>query len=240
MRTPAKAAGNGRDLERADRVVVVSAPTTWTDARVEAWLDWAGGEIDPEAPLGGGPARYAERLAQAGLTRGLFGDKADAGASATPCWPPCCAASPRPPTPRPAWSCCPTSPSSNSRARSKDILARRRSHPSPAGRRQTRHRPGPGRRRRPPLLMATPRPAPTSARTRALARAARKARDLGADDRTILGRHRHGRRQAHAADRHGTAERKVADGRLGLALEAWPPETTPPASPPRSAGKPAP
>jgi len=84
MRTPAKAAGlvpamEWRDLERADEIVVVSAPPSWTDARVEAWLDWAG-EIQPKAPLGGGPARYAERIAQAGLTRGLFGDKADADA----------------------------------------------------------------------------------------------------------------------------------------------------------------
>ncbi|MET3667358.1 ribonucleotide reductase [Caulobacter sp. 1776] len=84
MRTPAKAAGvvptmEWRDLERADSVVVVSAPSSWSDARVEAWLDWAG-EIEPKAPLGGGPARYADKVAQAGLARGLFGDKADASA----------------------------------------------------------------------------------------------------------------------------------------------------------------
>ncbi|USQ93727.1 TSCPD domain-containing protein [Caulobacter sp. RL271] len=84
MRTPAKAAGlapamEWRDLERADEIVVVSAPSSWTDARVEAWLDWAG-EIQPKAPLGGGPACYADRIAQIGLTRGLFGDKADASA----------------------------------------------------------------------------------------------------------------------------------------------------------------
>ena len=84
MRTPAKAAGvvpamAWRDLERADDIVVVSAPPSWSDARVEAWLDWAG-EIEPKAPLGGGPARYADRVAQAGLDRGLFGDKTDAAA----------------------------------------------------------------------------------------------------------------------------------------------------------------
>ena len=84
MRTTAKAAGlvpamEWRDLERADSVVVVSAPPAWSDARVEAWLDWAG-EIEPKAPLGGGPARYAERIAKIGLTRGVFGDKADASA----------------------------------------------------------------------------------------------------------------------------------------------------------------
>ena len=84
MRTTAKAAGlvpamEWRDLERADSVVVVSAPPAWSDARVEAWLDWAG-EIEPKAPLGGGPARYAERIAKIGLARGVFGDKADAAA----------------------------------------------------------------------------------------------------------------------------------------------------------------
>ena len=30
-----------RDLERADRVLTVDAPAGWTDAQVEAWLDWA-------------------------------------------------------------------------------------------------------------------------------------------------------------------------------------------------------
>jgi ribonucleoside-diphosphate reductase alpha chain len=82
MRTPAKAAGSvpameWRDLERADSIIVVAAPAAWTDARVEAWLDWAG-TIAPKAPLGGGPARYADRVAKIGLARGLFGDKADA------------------------------------------------------------------------------------------------------------------------------------------------------------------
>ncbi len=84
MRTPVKAAGivpamEWRDLERADEMVVVSAPSSWSDARVEAWLDWAG-EIEPKAPLGGAPARYADRIAQIGLARGLFGDKTDAAA----------------------------------------------------------------------------------------------------------------------------------------------------------------
>lgn len=30
-----------RDLERADRIVTVDAPSGWTDAQIEAWLDWA-------------------------------------------------------------------------------------------------------------------------------------------------------------------------------------------------------
>jgi len=74
-----------REIERPDAVIEVLAPEDWTDARVEAWLDWAArdqndGAIDPEAPLGGGPARYADRLAKAGLSDGLFGDAADAEA----------------------------------------------------------------------------------------------------------------------------------------------------------------
>ncbi|WP_165187340.1 ribonucleotide reductase [Caulobacter soli] len=69
-----------REIERADAVIEVLAPEGWTDARVEAWLDWADGPLDAEAPLGGGPARYADRVAKAGLSDGLFGDAADADA----------------------------------------------------------------------------------------------------------------------------------------------------------------
>ena len=69
-----------RELERSDAIIEVLAPQDWTDARVEAWLDWAHGPVDPEAPLGGGPARYADRLAKAGLSDGLFGDAVDADA----------------------------------------------------------------------------------------------------------------------------------------------------------------
>jgi ribonucleoside-diphosphate reductase alpha chain len=36
-----------RDLERADRIVAVDAPPGWSDAQVEAWLDWA--DISPTA-----------------------------------------------------------------------------------------------------------------------------------------------------------------------------------------------
>ncbi|KRA60248.1 ribonucleotide reductase [Caulobacter sp. Root655] len=69
-----------RALERCDQVLEVLAPEDWTDARVEAWLDWSQGVFDADLPLGGGPARYANRLAQAGLADGLFGDAADADA----------------------------------------------------------------------------------------------------------------------------------------------------------------
>lgn len=33
-----------REIERANRVVVVRAPDGWTDVQVEAWLDWADAE----------------------------------------------------------------------------------------------------------------------------------------------------------------------------------------------------
>ncbi|MBO9557622.1 MAG: ribonucleotide reductase [Caulobacter sp.] len=73
-----------REIERPDAVVEVLAPRDWTDARVEAWLDWADdrndGAFDADAPLGGGPARYADALARTGLSDGVFGDAADAGA----------------------------------------------------------------------------------------------------------------------------------------------------------------
>src|SRR6478752_8853707 len=73
-----------REIERADAVIEVLAPEGWTDARVEAWLDWAAdlaeGGLDAEAPLGGGPARYADRLAKIGLSDGVFADDADADA----------------------------------------------------------------------------------------------------------------------------------------------------------------
>ncbi|ALL13512.1 ribonucleotide reductase [Caulobacter henricii] len=69
-----------RELERCNGVVEVLAPSTWTDARVEAWLDWFGEPQAADELLGGGPARYAEGLAKAGLAKGLFADPADAGA----------------------------------------------------------------------------------------------------------------------------------------------------------------
>jgi len=74
-----------REIERPDTVIEVLAPEDWPDARVEAWLDWAARDhndsvIDAEAFLGGGPARYADHLAKTGLADGLFGDAADADA----------------------------------------------------------------------------------------------------------------------------------------------------------------
>ena len=61
-----------RLLERAGGVVEVLAPAAWTDARVEAWLDWAGGEADLPAAI----FRRAETLAASADALGLFKDAA--------------------------------------------------------------------------------------------------------------------------------------------------------------------
>jgi len=72
-----------RQIERANAVVEVFAPLHWTNARVEAWLDWAepAGLMDAgggDAPLAGAPQEYAQRLASEGLAHGLFDTPADA------------------------------------------------------------------------------------------------------------------------------------------------------------------
>jgi ribonucleoside-diphosphate reductase alpha chain len=75
-----------RWVERSNELVETLAPPSWTTARVESWLDWADGlpddlppaavqlGFDPQsaALLGGGPYRYATRLALWGLTLGLL------------------------------------------------------------------------------------------------------------------------------------------------------------------------
>jgi ribonucleoside-diphosphate reductase alpha chain len=82
-----------RELERADRVVEVMAPVDWSDARVEAWLDWADrlpadwprldgtgsrSETEANAVLDGALGRWAGRLAAWGEATGVFPDPADA------------------------------------------------------------------------------------------------------------------------------------------------------------------
>ena len=51
-----------RTLERASSVAEVLAPTSWPDARVEAWLDWLGEDADLPAAV----FRFAETLVQKG------------------------------------------------------------------------------------------------------------------------------------------------------------------------------
>lgn len=83
-----------RELERADRVVEVIAPVDWSDARVEAWLDWAdrspadlprlegsagrSGEDHETAVLDGMLERWADRLAAWGQATGVFSSQTDA------------------------------------------------------------------------------------------------------------------------------------------------------------------
>ncbi len=87
-----------RLLERACGDVTVVAPIGWTNARVEAWLDWAealpadlpdGADVSGSRAadvatesLGGGPANYVRRLAAWGRRLGHFGSDAKAAAFA--------------------------------------------------------------------------------------------------------------------------------------------------------------
>jgi ribonucleoside-diphosphate reductase alpha chain len=190
MRTPAKAAGivpamEWRDLERADSVVVVSAPSSWSDARVEAWLDWAG-QIEPKAPLGGGPARYADQIAQAGLARGLFGDKADASAFREALLATMLSGIATPARAQAGLELLPDVAEFEFQSVVKDGLARRRAHAlatQAAARLDTALAQVADAVRR---CSGDPRACGDVRKNPALARAARKARELGADDRTIL------------------------------------------------------
>ncbi|WP_297511627.1 ribonucleotide reductase [uncultured Caulobacter sp.] len=190
MRTPVKAAGlapamEWRDLERADGVVVISAPASWSDARVEAWLDW-GGEIAPKAPLGGGPARYADRIAQAGLAQGLFGDKADAAAFRDALLTTMLSGIATPARGQPGMELLPDIGGFEFEGLARDSLARRRGRllaAQAAARLDAALAQVTDAVRR---CSGDPRACADVRKNPALARAARKARELGADDRTIL------------------------------------------------------
>lgn len=82
-----------REIERANRIVRVMAPASWSDTRVEAWLDWhdrspddwprlenAPGRLGSGAPaiLDGALDRWAARLAAWGRASGIFASTADA------------------------------------------------------------------------------------------------------------------------------------------------------------------
>ncbi len=83
-----------RVIETADRFIDVVAPTAWTTARVDAWIDWARlqpldwppdelpVELTPDTPfdplLAEGPDRYARRLAAWGWSLGVFDEEDDA------------------------------------------------------------------------------------------------------------------------------------------------------------------
>jgi ribonucleoside-diphosphate reductase alpha chain len=65
-----KTAIEGRILELADRLVEVEAPAHWTQAQVEAWLDWAGGAGDLAAAI----ADHVEELTVRAQAKGLLKD----------------------------------------------------------------------------------------------------------------------------------------------------------------------
>ncbi len=58
----------GRELELAGRLVEVRAPAHWSNARVEAWLDWAQGEPDLPAFVD----QYVESLTRRAQGKGLL------------------------------------------------------------------------------------------------------------------------------------------------------------------------
>ena len=81
-----------RTVETAGELAGVMAPKGWTDARVEAWLDWAEAlpsdlpqadfpralAAEPDPVLAQGPDRYARRIAALGWTLGVFDRQSDA------------------------------------------------------------------------------------------------------------------------------------------------------------------
>lgn len=75
-----------RAIERPFLVQEVLAPAGWSDARIEAWLDW-GDSLSPPPSVAGGwlngaPDAWAGRLAAKGLAEGVFADGKAAGAFA--------------------------------------------------------------------------------------------------------------------------------------------------------------
>jgi ribonucleoside-diphosphate reductase alpha chain len=70
-----------RLIERPFGFVEVLAPADWTQARIEAWLDWSdsrGLELSEGAVLTGGLEAYADHLAGSGMVAGLFDTPVDA------------------------------------------------------------------------------------------------------------------------------------------------------------------
>jgi ribonucleoside-diphosphate reductase alpha chain len=68
-----------REIERADAVEIVLAPSAWSDVQVEAWLDWTDAPFSsrPDLPLNGAVHDWAERLAHAGRDGGVFANAAE-------------------------------------------------------------------------------------------------------------------------------------------------------------------
>ncbi|HTM21417.1 MAG TPA: hypothetical protein VL172_12945, partial [Kofleriaceae bacterium] len=67
---PLRVGIEGRTIELAGRLVEVEAPAHWTNAQLEAWLDWAGGRAD----LGAALLEHAYALTAKAQAKGLLGD----------------------------------------------------------------------------------------------------------------------------------------------------------------------
>src|SRR6185437_10725006 len=59
-----------RALELSGRVVDAVGPAHWTNARLEAWIDWAGGAADMPAAI----AEFVEQLIERAQRKGLVRD----------------------------------------------------------------------------------------------------------------------------------------------------------------------
>ena len=68
-----------REIERADAVEIVLAPSAWSDVQVEAWLDWTDAPFAsrPDLPLNGSVHVWAGRLAHVGRKGGVFANAAE-------------------------------------------------------------------------------------------------------------------------------------------------------------------
>jgi len=71
-----------RAVERASAIQQVLAPAGWSDAQIEAWLDWSGAAPVSGDWLNGGVTIWIEQLTAKGLAEGVFADRAEAEAFA--------------------------------------------------------------------------------------------------------------------------------------------------------------
>ncbi len=67
-----------RAIERSATIEQVAVPSGWSDAQVEAWLDWAGPTTPSTEWLNGAVEAWIAPLVQSGLTAGVFADRVDA------------------------------------------------------------------------------------------------------------------------------------------------------------------
>ncbi|HZZ69941.1 MAG TPA: ribonucleotide reductase [Phenylobacterium sp.] len=59
----------GRTAERGDRIVEVQAPAHWTNAQLDAWLDWAGGATDLPTAIADRVEELTARAQASGLIK---------------------------------------------------------------------------------------------------------------------------------------------------------------------------